>query len=118
MAKLLDIHEYDHQNNAESIFELQFKLPGGVTPDWSYNNNEVTWNSSFMWPWETSNFGYTYANKLLWDSYEAGDNRKAATVIGPGDTIASPGIVAIGGIKNYPQVIAGFNGTLSLPASH
>lgn len=118
MANYMDIHEYDHQNNQESIFELQFKLPGGVTPDWSYNNNEVTWNSSFMWPWETSNFGYTYANKKLYESFEPGDLRKPATIIGPDDTIASPGIVKIGGIKAYAQVIAGFNGTLSLPKSH
>jgi len=118
MTNYMDIHEYDHQNNQESIFELQFKLPGGVTPDWGYNNNEVTWNSSFMWPWETSNFGYTYANKKLYESFEPGDLRKAATVIGPDDTIASPGIVRIGGIKAYAQVIAGFNGTLSLPKSH
>lgn len=118
MDKFMDIHEYDKQNNKESIFEIQFSLPGGVTPDWSYNNNEVTWNSSFMWPWETSNFGYTYANPKLYNSFEAGDTRKAATVIGPGDTIASPGIVKIGGIKSYSQVIAGYNGKLSLPASH
>ncbi len=118
LPNFMSVNEYNNQNNAESIFELQFLTPSGSTPDWSYNNNEVTWNSSFMWPWETSNFGYTYANKLLWTSYEAGDSRKAASVIGPGDTIASPGIVAIGGIRNYPQVIAGFNGSLSLPASH
>ncbi|HEY4937306.1 MAG TPA: RagB/SusD family nutrient uptake outer membrane protein [Puia sp.] len=118
MPNFMDINEYNKQNNAESMFELQFLLPGGVTPDWSYNNNEVTWNSSFMWPWETSNFGYTYCDPLLEPSFEAGDTRKAATVIGPGDSIASPGIVAIGGIKAYAQVIAGFAGTLSLPASH
>ncbi|HMH23216.1 MAG TPA: RagB/SusD family nutrient uptake outer membrane protein [Puia sp.] len=118
LPKFMDLHEYSNQNNKESIFELQFALPGGTTPDWSYNNNEVTWNSSFMWPWETSNFGYTYANKLLYTSFEAGDTRKAATIIGPGDTIASPGIVKIGGIKAYAQVIAGFAGTLSLPKAH
>ena len=71
-----------------------------------------------MWPWETSNFGYTYANQKLEASFEAGDTRRAATVIGPGDTIASPGIVAIGGIKNYSQVKQGYAGKLSLPASH
>lgn len=114
----MDIHEYDKQNNAESIFELQFALPGGTTPDWSYNNNEVTWNSSFMWPWETSNFGYTYANQKLYTSFEAGDTRKPATIVGPGDTLASPGIVKIGGIKSYAQVIAGFNGQTSMPKSH
>ena len=118
MPSYMDIHEYNHQNNQESIFELQFSTPGGVTPDWSYNNNEVTWMSSFMWPWETSNFGYTYANQKLYTSFEAGDKRKPATIVGPGDTLASPGIVAIGGIKNYAQVIAGFSGTLSLPKSH
>lgn len=114
----MQIHEYTNQNNAESIFELQFLLPSGSVPDWSYNNNEVTWMSSFMWPWETSNFGYTYANKLLETSFEAGDTRKAATVIGPDDSIASPAIVKIGGIKNYAQVKQGFAGKLSLPASH
>ncbi len=118
LPNYMDIHEYDKQNNAESIFELQFALPGGTTPDWSYNNNEVTWNSSFMWPWETSNFGYTYANKKLYTSFETGDKRKPATIVGPDDTLASPGIVKIGGIKAYPQVIAGFNGALSLPKSH
>jgi starch-binding outer membrane protein, SusD/RagB family len=118
LPNFMSIHEYNNQNNAESIFELQFSLPSGQTPDWSYGNNEVTWQSSFMWPWETSNFGYTYSNKLLYTSFEAGDTRKPASIIGPDDTIASPGIVAIGGIKNYAQVIAGFAGTLSLPASH
>jgi hypothetical protein len=118
LNNFMSIHEYNNQNNAESIFELQFSLPSGQTPDWSYNNNEVTWQSSFMWPWETSNFGYTYSNKLLYTSFEAGDTRKPASIIGPDDTIASPGIVAIGGIKNYAQVKAGFAGTLSLPASH
>jgi starch-binding outer membrane protein, SusD/RagB family len=118
LSNFMSIHEYNNQNNAESIFELQFSLPSGQTPDWSYNNNEVTWQSSFMWPWETSNFGYTYSNKLLYTSFEAGDTRKPASIIGPDDTIASPGIVALGGIKKYAQVIAGFAGTLSLPASH
>jgi starch-binding outer membrane protein, SusD/RagB family len=120
LPNYMSIHEYNNQNNAESVFELQFHNPssGTITPDWSYSNNEVTWNSTFMWPWETSNFGYTYANPLLESSFEAGDTRRAATVIGPNDTIASPGIVAIGGIRNYAQVISGFAGNLSLPKSH
>jgi hypothetical protein len=118
LSNFMSIHEYNNQNNAESIFELQFDLPSGQTPDWSYNNNEVTWQSSFMWPWETSNFGYTYSNKLLYTSFEPGDLRKPASIIGPDDSIQSPGIVALGGIRKYAQVIAGFAGTLSLPASH
>jgi hypothetical protein len=118
LPNFMSIHEYNNQNNKESIFELQFNLPSGQTPDWSYNNNEVTWQSSFMWPWETSNFGYTYSNKLLYTSFEPGDLRKAASIIGPDDSTQSPGIVAIGGIRNYAQVKAGFAGTLSLPKSH
>ncbi len=119
MTSYMDIHEYNHQNNQESIFELQFSLPGGTTPDWSYNNNEVTWMSSFGYPWEVSNFGYTYANKLLYTSFESGDKRKPATIVGPGDSLQSPGIVAIGGIKAYAQVIQGFNGQITgTPASH
>jgi len=118
LPNFIDIHEYDKQNNKESIFELQFSLPGGATPDWSYNNNEVTWMSSFMFPWETSNFGYTYANQKLYNSFEAGDKRKAATIVGPGDTLASPGIVKLGGIKAYAQVKAGFAGSTSMPKAH
>jgi hypothetical protein len=118
LSNFMSIHEYNNQNNAESIFELQFQLPSGQTPDWSYSNNEVTWQSSFMWPWETSNFGYTYCNKLLYTSFETGDTRKPASIIGPDDSIQSPGIIAIGGIRNYAQVKSGFAGTLSLPASH
>ena len=118
LPNYMSINEYNNQNNAESIFEIQFDLPGGQSPDWTYSNNEVTWFSSFMWPWECSNFGYTYCNKQLETSFEPGDTRKAASVVGPDDTIASPGIVAIGGIKNYSFVIQGFQGKLSLPASH
>ena len=90
LPNFMSIHEYNNQNNAESIFEIQFALPAGQTPDWSYGNNEVTWQSSFMWPWETSNFGYTYANKLLYTSYESGDLRKPASVIGPDDLHTEP----------------------------
>src|ERR1700743_3651174 len=108
LPNFMSINEYNNQNNAESIFEIQFDLPGGQSPDWTYSNNEVTWFSSFMWPWECSNFGYTYCNELLETSFEAGDKRKVASIIGPDDTIASPGIVAIGGIKNYSFVIQGF----------
>ncbi|RYY22157.1 MAG: RagB/SusD family nutrient uptake outer membrane protein, partial [Sphingobacteriaceae bacterium] len=39
----------------------------------------------------------------------AGDTRRAATIIGPGDQVVSPGIIGkFGGIKGYPVVIAGY----------
>ncbi|MEO6499127.1 MAG: RagB/SusD family nutrient uptake outer membrane protein, partial [Mucilaginibacter sp.] len=59
-----------------------------------------------------SNFGYYYANPGLWYSYQAGDLRRAVTVIGPGDEIKSPGVIAKwGGIKGYPSVTAGYSGS-------
>jgi starch-binding outer membrane protein, SusD/RagB family len=46
---------------------------------------------------------------LLWYSYQAGDKRRAVTIIGPGDSIKSPGVLAKwGGIKGYPVVQSGF----------
>jgi hypothetical protein len=107
MTNYIDIHEYNHQNNQESIFELQFANPPGGKEDWN-GGNEVSWMASFGYPWEISNFGYTYANKKLYTSFETGDLRKLATVIGPGDVHPSPGIIAMGGIKSYPKVVTGF----------
>lgn len=103
MPNYIDIHEYNHQNNMESVFEVQFDTPSGGKADWN-GGNEVSWMSSFGMPEEISSFGYDYANPLLYKSFEAGDNRKYATVIGPGDVHPSPAIQ----IKNYSAVISGF----------
>jgi hypothetical protein len=100
-----DVNEYDHQNSAESIFEVQFDVAG--TQSWGAGN-EVAWISDFSWPEEVSNFGYDYANPGLYLSFQPGDTRKLATVIGPGDPNISPGIIAKGGIASYPLVKAGF----------
>ncbi|MGI4751425.1 MAG: RagB/SusD family nutrient uptake outer membrane protein, partial [Janthinobacterium lividum] len=70
---------------------------------------EVAWIDDFSWPQELSGFGYDYGNPGLWYSYQAGDTRKLATIIGPGDQNVSPGIIAKwGGIKGYPVVISGY----------
>ncbi|MEO5910297.1 MAG: RagB/SusD family nutrient uptake outer membrane protein [Pelobium sp.] len=108
LPKFIDIHEYDNENNAESVFEVQF-IPAG-TQSWGAGN-EVAWIGSFGMPEEVSNFGYDYGNKILYDGFQAGDLRKEATIIGPGDINASPAIIARGGIKSYPLVIAGFAST-------
>lgn len=108
MPKFIDIHEYDKENNSESIFEVQFIAAG--TQSWG-GGNEVAWIGSFGMPEEVSNFGYDYGNKILYDGFQAGDLRKEATIIGPGDTHPSPAIIAKGGIKSYPLVIAGFAST-------
>lgn len=109
----LDIHEYDNQNNKESVFELQYIE--GANMEWG-SSNDVQWISTFGMPWEVTNFGYAYADKRLYDAYQAGDERKAATVIGPGDVHPSPAIQ----ISNYPkvqQLYGGINtcGTIANP---
>lgn len=110
LPNFADVHEFNNQNNDESLFEIQFTISGSQSWDGGWQNGgEVAWIDDFSWPEEISGFGYDYANPGLWYSYQAGDKRKALTVIGPGDQNVSPGIVAKwGGIKGYPNVTAGF----------
>lgn len=105
VPNFVNVNEYDHQNNEESVFEVQFVVAG--TQSWGAGN-EVAWISDFSWPEEISNFGYDYGNPGLYYSYQAGDTRKLATIIGPGDENVSPGIKGRGGIAAYPLVKAGF----------
>lgn len=110
LPNFVDVHEFDHQNNDESLFEVQFDVQGSQSWDGGWQSGgEVAWIDDFSWPEEVDNFGYDYANPGLWYSYQAGDLRKAVTIIGPGDANVSPGIVAKwGGIKGYPAVVSGF----------
>ncbi|MBS1531368.1 MAG: RagB/SusD family nutrient uptake outer membrane protein [Bacteroidetes bacterium] len=112
LPNFVDVHEFDHQNNDESLFEIQFDVNGSQSWDGGWQNGgEIAWIDDFSWPEEVDNFGYDYGNPGLWYSYQAGDLRRGATIIGPGDPIVSPGIIAKwGGIKGYPQVQAGFAG--------
>jgi len=109
LTNFVDVHEFDHQNNDESLFEIQFNVSGSQSWDGGWQaGGEVAWIDDFSWPEEVSNFGYDYGNPALWLSYQPGDKRKLATIIGPGDESVSPGIIAKGGIKSYPLVISGF----------
>lgn len=113
MTNFADVHEYDHQNNEESLFEVQFVKKTGDPQDWGGSWNppgaELAWIDSFGWPQELTGQGYDYANPALWNSYQQGDKRKLLTIVGPGDTLASPGIIrAYGGLKGYNQVKQGF----------
>jgi len=102
MANFADANEYNHQNNDESLFEIQFEKKAGDPQDWNGSWNppggELGWIDSFSWPQELTGQGYDYGNPALWNSYQPGDKRKLLTIVGPGDTLASPGIVsALGG---------------------
>jgi len=113
LPNFADVNEYDHQNNDESLFEVQFEKKEGDPQDWggSWNppGGEIAWIDDFSWPQELTGQGYDYGNPALWNSYQQGDKRKLLTIVGPGDTLASPGIVkALGGLKGYWQVRTGF----------
>ena len=113
MSNFADANEYDHQNNDESLFEIQFEKKAGDPQDWGGSwqppGAELGWIDSFSWPQELTGQGYDYGNPALWNSYQSGDKRKLLTIVGPGDTLASPGINRlIGGLKGYNQVIQGF----------
>jgi hypothetical protein len=113
LANYADVNEYTNQNNDESLFEIQFYLKPGDPQDWGGSwqppGGELGWIDSFSWPNEITQQGYDYGNPALWNSYQSGDKRKLLTIVGPGDPIVSPGIIAKwGGIKGYPPVVAGF----------
>ncbi|HEY4107628.1 RagB/SusD family nutrient uptake outer membrane protein [Puia sp.] len=113
LPSFADVNEYDHQNNDESLFEIQFEKKDGDPQDWNGSWNppggEIAWIDDFSWPQELTGQGYDYGNPALWNSYQPGDKRKLLTICGPGDTLASPGIVkALGGLKGYYQVQQGF----------
>jgi hypothetical protein len=66
LPNFMDVHEFDHQNNDESIFEIQFEVSGSQSWDGGWQNGgEVAWIDDFSWPEEISNFGYDYANPGL-----------------------------------------------------
>jgi starch-binding outer membrane protein, SusD/RagB family len=103
LPNYLDIHEYDNQNNEEVIFAVQFLIPSGGTRSWG-RSNDATWLQSFNMPEEITGLGFESANQKLYASFESGDTRKLASVIGPGDEHPSPAIK----IKNYVKVQQGF----------
>jgi len=109
LPNFVTVHEFDHQNNDESLFEIQFDVQGSQSWDGGWQNGgEVAWIDDFSWPEEVDNFGYDYGNPGLYLSYQPGDTRKLVTIIGPGDSSLSPGIIKRGGIRSYPEVISGF----------
>jgi starch-binding outer membrane protein, SusD/RagB family len=113
LPNFADVNEYDQQNNDESLFEIQFYLKPGDPQDWGGSwqppGGELGWIDSFSWPNEITQQGYDYGNPALWNSYQQGDRRKFLTIVGPGDQLVSPGIIAKwGGIKGYPPVVSGF----------
>jgi tetratricopeptide (TPR) repeat protein len=96
----LNIHEIANRNGKESIFEVQFTSETGGAMGWGAFGVNNHWISSFCMPKPVSNFAYAYGDKKLYDSFQFGDSRKLATIIGPGDEHPSPLI----NFKDYPRL--------------
>ncbi len=105
--KFVNIHEFNNQNGKESIFEIQYIA--GSDMSWGHANDSH-WLATFGMPEEVSQFGYSFADKKLYDSFEAGDTRKLPTVLGPGDAHPSPAIK----ISDYPLVKQNYPGLNTL----
>jgi hypothetical protein len=103
LPKYIDIHEYRNGSSDESIFEVKFLIPSGATRSWG-RSNDANWLQSFNMPEEITGLGFESASPKLYASFENGDTRKLATIIGPGDEHPSPAIE----IKNYSRVKQGF----------
>lgn len=85
----LDIHALANPNGKESIFEIQWAANGDLA--WS-RNDEVNILQLFAMPTDiTGGGGFTgIPSKELYDAYEPGDTRRAATVIAPGEEHTDP----------------------------
>ena len=106
----LDIHALANSNGKESIFEIQWAANGDLA--WS-RNDEVNILQLFAMPTDiTGGGGFTgIPSKELYDAYEPGDMRRAATVIAPGEEHTDPLIDII----NYDGVDINTVGTVAEP---
>jgi tetratricopeptide (TPR) repeat protein len=114
-ANFLAIHATINRNGKESLFELQFN-DGIGDLSWGRDDN-VTYLQSFCMPAEIGKGGgYAASTKGLHDSFESGDSRKAATVIGPGETHPDP-LIKISEYENIIENYGGMNtcGTVDAP---
>ena len=103
----LAIHANDNQNNNESIFEVQLYDESGDL-GWGRDDNK-TFIQSFTMPNEIGNGGgYAVPTEALYNSFEDGDERRSATLIGPGEEHPDP-IIDIAMYENVQQNFGGIN---------
>jgi tetratricopeptide (TPR) repeat protein len=110
-SNFLAVHAAANRNGKESLFEIQLSSAASDM-GWGRNDN-VTYLQSMCMPQELSGWGgYINSTKILYDSFESGDLRKLATVLGPGDAHPDP----LMQIKDHPANV-GINtcGTLAKP---
>jgi starch-binding outer membrane protein, SusD/RagB family len=98
---LEDVFAFDNENNAESIFEVQFGGPHSDDNIWVFDDThsesfKASQGTGRSWFWEANNFsatdpapggklGYWTPTQNLVDAFEAGDKRKDAFIYKAGD---------------------------------
>jgi tetratricopeptide (TPR) repeat protein len=102
----MDIQDYYNQNGSEAIFSVQYS-ESSTMRNWV---SDTHWLETFTGPEEITGTGYAYVDKKYYDSFEEGDERKFATVIGPGDEHPDPKI----NISDYANVEANYGGMNTL----
>ncbi|GLB52658.1 membrane protein [Neptunitalea chrysea] len=102
----LNIHDYDNRNGIESIFEIQMYSSSGAA-NWGGNDDNMNFFQWFTMPIEIQTYGgYTVPTEAFFDSFESGDTRRDATLIGPDMEHPDPDI----NISDYPMVQANYGG--------
>jgi len=88
-SSYLNIHALGNPNGVESLFELQWAANGDLS--WG-RNDEVNILQLFSMPTDiTGGGGFAgIPTQELWESFEPGDTRRVATVIGPGEEHPDP----------------------------
>ncbi|WP_175486975.1 RagB/SusD family nutrient uptake outer membrane protein [Zunongwangia mangrovi] len=105
-SNYLDIHDYENRNGVESIFEIQMYSPSGAA-NWGGNDDNMNNFQWFTMPIEIQTYGgYTVPTEQYYNSFEEGDSRKLATLIGPGEEHPDPDI----NISEYPNIQANYGG--------
>jgi len=107
MSNYLDINAFKHQNNKESIFEIQFN--GNDNLGWG-RDNYSTFIQSFALPNEVGGAALAYINPKFVKSFSRKDKRARATVIGPNQKHPDTSI----NISSYNNVQEKFNGINTL----
>lgn len=102
----LDIHDYDNRNGMESIFEIQMYAANGAA-NWGGNDDNMTFIQWFVMPLEIQTYGaYAVPTTDYFNSFEAGDTRRNATLVGPDMEHPDPDI----NISEYPVIQANYGG--------
>lgn len=97
MSDYLDVHDFQKENNAESIFEIQFGGPFSDDNLWVFDDThseafKASQGTSRVWYWDPSgdapggHMGWYVPSQNLVSEFEAGDARLAASVYKAGDT--------------------------------